>query len=1360
MKRHRLIILLLVAFITCSKLIAQSYSIKRLGVEQGLSNNYVVSIAQDKEGFLWFATEEGLNKFDGTRFINYYKNNHSITGNELNRVYADPSKPIIWIATQRDGLNAYNYKNQTFTTYQHSPQDPRSLITNDITDIAASVHNNNGLWISTYYKGVDYLDIRSGKFIHYNRETVPSLPSNQTWTVMDGGDGYLYIGHVDNGLSILSIEEKKVKHFVNNPNDPKSLPGNDIRCIFKDTNGNIWVGTNHGLALFNTQTNSFTTFKDNQSDVHGVLSSRIFSIKQFKNNKLWITTEFNGIAILDLKQSFFLLPEQIHFEYIKEGDGENSLSNSSIRSVFQDAYNNIWIGTWGGGINFISNEPPLFNTWSYSPMRTENSLNNKVVSSICTDRDNRLWIGTDGGGINVFSAGKRVAIHNKETGELKDNSVLAAFKDSENNLWFGTFQGSISYYNNKLARFQDIYPGDNPHLDIRVFYEDKQHNIWIGSSDGIFVFSLAEKKFTHHYNTTNSKLPENLIRSIAQDGEGRFWVGTFGGGMGVYTPNFKQIKSFGQHMGFCSNTINHILCDSKKRMWIATGEGLVCFPSPKTFKHVTYQRKEGLPNTHIRAISEDRNGNIWVSTNNGISCYVTEKDCFYNYKKSDEVPSGNFMSGSVAKDKNGFIYFGSINGLCRFNPDRAIKGIEAPPVVITEMKIFGRLSNQENNETIIPLSDERGVELKHVQNSFSITFNIQNYSLAKQVEYAYMLKGLEDSWYTVNDNNSVTFRNIPPGSYSFLVKTRIHNQNWSEKVTVLPIRINPPLWLTWWAKLLYFLAATGTLFLIFYAYKKKIDIEILYQLEKQNHVQEQELNNERLRFYTNITHELRTPLTLILGPLEDIQKDTSLSPKQIRKISVIHQSALRLLNLINQILEFRKTETQNKKLCISKGDIAALVYEIGLKYKELNQKPDLKISIRTEADNIPLFFDKEIVTIVLDNLISNAIKYTEKGEIVLSLHQTIHQEISYTEITISDTGYGIASEALPHIFDRYYQESGRHQASGTGIGLALVRNLVTLHQGEIRVESTLNKGTTFFFGLLTNNTYPTATHAEIQEKEITTEQTDLSHEEMSDSNKPVLLVVEDNQDILNYISDAFSESFEIVTATNGEEGRMKAFNNIPDIIVSDIMMPVMDGISLCKLLKEDIRTSHIPIILLTAKDALQDKEEGYAVGADSYLTKPFSATLLRSRINNLLESRKKLVEQFIAKHTLTNKRATIAESMSKLDNEFINKVTQMIEDNLSSEKTDITYLSDKMCMSSSTLYRKMKALTGLSTNEFIRKIRMQHAEKLLLEGKYSISEISFKVGINSTVYFRQCFKEEFGSAPSDYLKQITPSKDN
>lgn len=713
------------------------------------------------------------------------------------------------------------------------------------------------------------------------------------------------------------------------------------------------------------------------------------------------------------------------------------------------------------------------------------------------------------------------------------------------------------------------------------------------------------------------------------------------------------------------------------------------------------------------------------------------------------------------------MYFGSTNGLCYFTPSYILEKRQAPKAIIGKITVFEPLVSENSNETEISLINKESVRLKHLQNNFNISFSIQDYSLNERVEYAYMLKGLENSWYTVKDPNNVTFRNLPPGKYEFMIKTRIRNQEWSDEISSIEIIIAPPFWLSWWAKLLYLISGTALLFIGLWAYRRKLNLEYLYESEKKNHEQEQELNDERLRFYTNITHELRTPLTLILGPLEDLVKSNTLSSKDHHRISVIHQSAVRLLNLINQILDFRKTETQNKRLCVTKGNLTNTVYEVGLKYKELNSKPDIQILIEAEEENMFLFFDKEIITMILDNLISNALKYTDKGYIRIRAEWVTENGIRYAQLSVEDTGYGIGQDALAHIFERYYQESGEHQASGTGIGLALVKNLVKLHEGDIQVKSLPEIGTTFYLRLPAGNTYPQALHGEDihTDKQDGKEEEPIEKQEVADKDKnarPIILVVEDNADIRDYIADSFTDLYEIKTAANGKEGLQIATDCIPDIIVSDIMMPVMNGVVMCQKLKADIRTSHIPVILLTAKDSITDKEEGYQAGADSYLTKPFSAGLLQSRISNLLTQRRLLSERFAIrpdkpkKQSMEEKRAIITESMNKLDKEFLDKITNTITEGLAAaENIDITVLSNVMCMSSSTLYRKVKALTGMSTNEYIRKIKMQLAEKYLLEGKYSISEIAFKVGINSNVYFRQCFKEEFGMSASDYLKQLT-----
>ncbi len=1330
---------------------AFSSSVTQLGVEHGLSNNHVVSITQDKDGFVWFATEEGLNKFDGTRFISFYKHNSNLSGNELNYILSDPNEPVIWIATQRDGLNAYNYEEDSIKVFKHSWDNANSLATDDVTALAHSADGN--LWLSTYHRGVEYFDKEKETFSHFNTTTVDGLPSDNIWFVMDDHTGNLYIGHVAHGMSVMSLGSQLVRNYQHDPNVPHSLPGNEVRRIYKDSNNNIWVGTDQGLALFNAAEGIF--IKPDQSN-DSPLSSSILDIRQTRDNKLWIATELNGVYVLDLKQHFFTSSATPKMEHYTMGYHKNSLSNSSVRSIFQDSFNNIWLGTYGGGINFIGHSVPLFHKHSFSPYPDAPfSMNNRMAHSLAFDNDNRLWIGTDGGGINIFEDGKRVKLITSESHGLSHNVIQALLKDSYNNIWIGTFLKGVNHYDHETKRFTPLLIEGKNDQDIRCFYENNRKQIWVGTSNGVYVLDARSKDLIAHYHTQNSALPENLVRSINQDHLGRMWIGTFGRGAVVIDLDMQAIDYFNEHNRIQSNTINHIFFDSKQRTWLATGDGLACLQGSDSLSSQVYGREEGLVSTYIRAITEDKNGNIWFTTNAGISCFLSETGEFQHWSHVGKTPMSTFLT-SVIKDKeNEVIYFGSINGTYFFDPFYLLQEKVVPPAIVTEMRVYDTSSTLGKEVTLNHLNRKGDkINLTHKQNTFTLFFNIQDFALSDQIKYSYRLLGVENMWQPIEENN-VMFRGIAPGNYQFQVHTRMHNQHNPGEIYTLSIRISPPVWLTWWAKVIYLAVGLVAVAFSLYSYKRRVDARSDYEMKKKNLANEQELNNERLRFYTNITHELRTPLTLIIGPLEDLQKDPFLGQKQQQKIGLMRQNALQLLDLINQLLEFRKTETQNKKLQVSKGNIAVLVNEVGLKYKELNTNPNLEITIELDQEETFLFYDKEIVTTILDNLLSNAVKYTEEGTINLSLNTYENNNISRTEIKVEDTGYGIPENELNKIFEHYYQAKSNKRVSGTGIGLALIKKLTEIHEGEIRVESKLGQGSIFYFSLLTHNSYPNALHSEDKAmQETTKENEEQERSEETAHDKPILLVVEDNKDIRDYITDSFSETFDVMTAADGEEGCVTAFDHVPDIIVSDIMMPRMDGITFCKRIKSDMRTSHVPVILLTAKTSMEDKEEGYDSGADSYLTKPFSATLLRSRIDNLLENRQRLAEQFQLNLELDEKSDLLTESVNRIDNEFIHSVTELILDNLENEKIDVSFLSENLSMSNSTLYRKIKALTGISTNEFIRKVKINRAEQLLLTGEYTISEIGYRVGMSSPVYFRQCFKEEFGMVPSDYLKMI------
>ena len=809
--------------------------------------------------------------------------------------------------------------------------------------------------------------------------------------------------------------------------------------------------------------------------------------------------------------------------------------------------------------------------------------------------------------------------------------------------------------------------------------------------------------------------------------------------------------------------MNHLICDSKNRIWAATNEGAVCFDGKKMSRIAIYDQQQGMSNVHVRAMVEDLNRNIWMSTNRGISCLkANQPHRILNFDEKDNVVQANFNDASVVRSRKGAICFGSAQGLCYFQPERLLAVTRAPKPIITSLTL---IRGMEQADSIINLTLRNQVSLAYDENTFAINFTVPNFGQERFAEYSYMLSGLQKDWSTVQQG-SIMLRDIPAGTYQLQVRARFHNQPWSSGVAKFTIVVRPPFWLSWWAKLFYTLVALAFGYLALRVYQRNLALKYQLRAEKVNHEKEQKLNEERLRFFTNITHELRTPLTLILGPLDDISHSSDITKAVKHKLAVIHQSAVRLNDLITQILEFRKTETDNRQLRVQKANVVDAVHEISLKYEELAQKPDVTIRFVAPEKQIEMYIDKEVIAIIVDNLISNAIKYTDQGNIDVCVERRRSGERHLVDISVSDTGHGISAKALPHIFDRYYQENGAHQASGTGIGLSLVKKLVTLHHGEVKAESNLEQGTSFIVTLDENEIYPEAlrgdeaANAKLPGDEAArtgASSDDFNSEEnaLGENRKPQLLVVEDNREILNYVADSFADEFEILKAKDGREGLALALDKVPDVIISDVMMPNMSGNAMCKTLKHDVRTSHIPIILLTAKDSLEAKEKGYESGADSYITKPFTHSLLRSRIQNLLLQRRrdKLQIQESKETDLSQKKEQLRESLSKVDQEFFDKLNKLIAENISGD-VDVNLVASSLAVSTSTLYRKMKALTGISTNEYIRKYKMQYAEHLLLEGKYSISEISFMVGMSSVAYFRRCFKAEYGEIPSEYLKKL------
>ena len=1346
MQKHVYLSLLLCLLLNFSGM-AQPYTLRHLGIEDGLSNNYVTNIVQDRQGCIWIATEAGLNRFNGKDFTVYNTHNSNIAGDALTRLLYNREDNELWIGT-KTGISLLDCNTQEFA---HSTPLDSIDMNNNIVSISPAA--DGGIWIGNHYGKIVHYNPKSGKVTSLSGDNIKGLP-NSHWSVFDNGKGQLYVGHANQGMSIIDLKSGSLKRYLNNSNHPKSLPGNSVYSICKDHLENIWIGTNQGLALYNPVTEDFQIFRYEPGNPTSLISDHVYQIREMQDNRLWIATDIGGISILDLRNLTFMNPKDLKFQNITNTYDKQGLSSGNIRNLFQDASGNIWIGNYSSGVDFISHLQPVFHTLPYWIEKGQ-IIKHKSVWGIHVDEKQQVWLGSENE-ITLFKDGKLQKKIDLTAHLSRSYAQVFTIYSSKGDLFLGLNDDGLLKFDTRTDRIERIDLKQD-YVDVNTLYEDENEKLWIGMEYGLASY---EKGTLHREKEISEQISDLSVYGVLHDRQGKLWIGSYGSGIFIFDRNNKCIAHLTSDKGFCSNVINQLYLDAKGGVWAATRNGLGYIKDTNHPEHFTgYKYGDGLKDTYVHALQEDKVGNIWFSTDKGISCWNRKQEKFNNYDYRDGIPLGSFIDGSAHAAQDGTLYFGSLNGVCYFDPQDISKETQVASVEIVECKGINSRMEGGSDEALI-LSDNGTLELPYNQNSFRITFMIPDYSQSQMVEYAYLMEGLDNTWTNTLGENQITFRNLSPGKYTFKVKARLRNQQWDDNhVTTVKVHIHPPLWLTWYAIVFYILLLLLGVFIWFRFYTRKLLLESSLELEKKKSLNEQELNNERLRFYTNITHELRTPLTLILGPLEDLTNDANLPSPYGNKIRIIHGSAVRLLNLINQILEFRKTETQNRKLTVAKGNLGSLVTEIGLRYKELNRNEKVKFHISIGTEDTKLYFDADILSTILNNLLSNAMKYTPEGEINLIMRSMNEADNQYTEIVVSDTGYGIDAEALPHIFNRYYQAKGKHQASGTGIGLALVKSLADLHEGTLHVESETGKGTTFTFRLLADNSYPNALHKEEKPENVQEETEKQEDTEMDTDTRPMILAVEDNDDIREYIASSFSNNYRVITATNGKEGLEQAQKHIPDIIISDIMMPVMDGIELCKLIKEDVRTSHIPVILLTAKDSIQDKEEGYESGADSYLTKPFSAKLLNGRVHNLLESRKQLARLIADRAKELKPESTASEQQEKamklshLDEEFLIRFTRIVEENLDMDKLDMSYIKDKMHMSHSTLYRKIKSLTGVSGNEFIRKIKLKNSLHLLLEEGFNISEAAYASGFNDLGYFRNCFKDEYGMTPSEYMKQ-------
>lgn len=1336
-----LFLTLVVTFATVANAAGPRSSVRHYGVANGLSNSMVTAIAQDSDGFVWIATNDGLNRFDGDTFRQYDTSNSGLSANELSALTADPrDSGRLWIGTQRNGICVYSFEGDSIS-HARIP----GLLSPDISDISPA--SDGGLWITHYHFGPQLYNPADGTMRTYDFNSVDGLPRH-CWTTAEGKDGRIFVGHAGHGFSVVDTVLRTCRRFDYDPAG-NGLPGKSVYSICVDHNGNAWLGTENGAAMYNSATGTVTPFVHTNSDPASIPPGRVRSIAAGPDNAIVFATSQGGVAVLDAKAYLPSAPSRAIFRAIPDPQSDFRLSSRNINSVFADRFGNIWAGHFRAGVDVINHLDPMF---SRLPYRSElpGIQSHLPVWSCAVDPDGRrLWIGGEDE-IVCYDDG-HIRRHSLLAGPSDHHSAVMALLPMPDKVVAGTSEHGVLILDKATGR---ISPAGGSPMEVRTLVRAPEGRILAGTIEGIYELDGDGMR---PLEKCNSRLKDPLVTALCFDRGGNLWVGTFGKGLAVFDSAGALRAEFSLDNGFVSNAINSLRRDSRGRIWAATRNGAVVFTDPAdddTYIPVELPRQPGV--SQVMSIEEDSGHNLWMTTARGIVLVNGTTFETSHFADSPETPLSTFVENGSTTDSADNVYFASNDGLVAV-ASRAIEGrnMEAP-VVLSSLTVFSSDGDRETERHMRPNAGK--ISLAHNENSLAITFNTLDHALARRTEYAYRMEGLDEVWITAGDEHTAVYRNLAPGTYRFMVMSRVSGGKWSAPSRLLTIRVNPPFYRSWWAICLYAALLLGALATALTLYKKRIDQRQRLAAELETHRNNERLNDERLRFYTNITHELRTPLTLILGPLEDMVSDPSLPGQFAYKLRMMRESSKSLLGLIDGILEFRKTETSNRRLVVANGRLGNLVREISLRFKELNHNKAVDYIIDIESDDTPLFFDTEMITIILNNLLSNAAKYTDEGHIKVGYRTEEVDGLRYSRITVEDTGHGISPEAAPHVFERYYRENSASAASGTGIGLSLVKSLVDLHQGDIRVESRPGVGSVFTVSLLTDNTYPEALHADAPPSAMA-EADDIAEDA---PRRLKMLVVEDNDDIREYIQQALAEEFDVVTAKNGLEGLHAVQRENPDMIISDIMMPEMDGIELCRAVKDDILTSHVPVILLTAKDTMRDKEAGYESGADSYLTKPFSAKLLISRIHNLLRTRRLMARQMLDA-TMPDDRSEITSpdmnpeikqevktTMSPLDRQFMEKIIAVIYENISLESLGVNLIADKMCMSSSTLYRKIMANAGVSTNEFIRRIRLSRAAEMLLDGKHSITDIAFATGFGSHSSFAKAFKKEFGMTATEY----------
>ncbi|GAB3986254.1 two-component regulator propeller domain-containing protein [Spirosoma daeguense] len=1328
-----------------------------LNTGDGLSHSTIHDLVQDQKGFLWLATADGLNRYDGQSFQVFRRSQRdprSLRSNEITCLFEDKQNRL-WVGTRSGGLSQLD---STGIHFDHLVRTSTGvdMSTATITDL---VQDGSGkIWATTNELGLLRINPATREVSQLSADNY-HLPKTRPFTVCPDHEGNVWIGYEAGVLVKMRLSDYQVQTYqvpIRN-----TVSTGNVVTLLCDSRGQLLAGTQGwGLFRYNRTPDSFASIYYREGTIEGVNFAR--SLYEDAKGTYWLGTD-DGILVS--AQADFGTP--VH--YRAEPIVRNSLSTHAILCVRGDKQGNIWMGTWEGGLNVLFAHPGLFEQYTHQ-IGQPNSLMTPQISSVSADKQGNVWIGSTQG-LTYLNRKTNTYRHFKhrpgDPASLTGNDVTFLNSLSDRVLLVSIWNKGTDVVDTETGRVLRHLTQLHPE-QVHTVLPTGSHKAWIATNRGT-LWQLDTK--TWQIEPAKGFIrTQNSFRTLLEGSDSTLWIGTLGRGLIEWRRQTGQIlrHRFSLSDGLDDSHVTCLLEDRKHRLWVGTRGGLHLFNSDKQ-RFELISTDNGLSNDAIMSLSQDRRGNIWVATNDGL-CQLNEAGhVVRTYHKSDGLPGNDFTEKAVSQSPDGTLFWGGKYGLTVFNPVRFEENSQPFPVYITGMKLFNRVvvPGAADSPLTRSLPETKSITLRYDQTVMTFDFTSVVFQSHRNIRYAYRLDGFEKAWNFVGPQQSATYTNLDPGTYLFRVKAAPSDDFTTASETTLQLIVLPPWYRTYWAYLLYAALVAFLLLLI----RRIIQIRESYKTELRiEHIETEkarELDRLRSGFFTNISHEFRTPLTLILTPLEQFLSDRTPDPRRLW-FKTMHQNANRLLRLINQLLDLSKLESGLLRPDINRQDILEFIRRVVDSFQPIAVQQGVTLTVETDLTTFSAFFDPDIVEKILYNLLANALKFTaEGGTVTIRCRVVNERDLPELLLEVEDTGIGISADHIAHIFDRFYQVNGQHQLkkAGTGIGLALTRELVELHRGSIQVESQPGVGTVFTVRLPVYETAFPADWLSIRPVDVATVPDkpttwlETTSEETPVINKskdlPLVLLVEDHDDLRHYLSDCFSQSYRVLQATNGNEALEQAEKEIPDLIVSDWLMPDMDGVQLCEAIKTNEKTSHVPLILLTSKSSTESKLQGLSIGADDYVTKPFNIDLLRTRAKNLIQSRQQLREKYGRMIYLQPSDLPIESA----EEQFLKKVLSLIETHITDPDLDVQRLERELGMSNTQLYRKLRALTGKGGNELIRSIRLERARQWLRSGGRQVAEVAYLVGFNDPNYFIRVFRKEFGVSPGEYVQSSKSQPD-